>query len=114
MEMLVTKFSNGKYRNEGELFAEPISEKNVKLMGEMIALQTLRTLKKYDWKIADFSLLCYALFFVQISSSEDKNLQENKTKTVQGTASSTAGIFSLPEYEQTAVCTALLKRGGAK
>ena len=22
-------------------------------MGEMIALQTLRTLKKYDWKIAD-------------------------------------------------------------
>ena len=53
MKMLVTKFSNGKYRNEGELFDEPISEENVKLMGEMIALQTLRTLKKYDWKIAD-------------------------------------------------------------
>lgn len=53
MEMLVSKFSNGKYRNEGELFAEPISKSNVKLMGEMIALQTLRTLKKYDWKIAD-------------------------------------------------------------
>ena len=53
MEMLVTKFSNGKYRNEGELFDEPISEENVKLMGEMIALQTLRTLKKFDWKIAD-------------------------------------------------------------
>ena len=51
--MLVTKFSNGKYRNEGELFDEPISNENVKLMGEMIALQTLRTLKKYDWKIAD-------------------------------------------------------------
>lgn len=51
MEMLVTKFSNGKYRNEGELFDEPISNENVKLMGEMIALQTLRTLKKYDWKI---------------------------------------------------------------
>ncbi len=51
--MLVTKFSNGKYRNEGELFDEPISNANVKLMGEMIALQTLRTLKKYDWKIAD-------------------------------------------------------------
>ena len=50
MEMLVTKFSNG---NEGELFEEPISNENVKLMGEMIALQTLRTLKKYDWKIAD-------------------------------------------------------------
>ena len=53
MEMLVTKFSKGKYRNEGELFDEPISNENVKLMGEMIALQTLRTLKKYDWKIAD-------------------------------------------------------------
>ena len=53
MEMLVTKFSNGKYRNEGELFAEPISENNVKLMGEMIALQALRTIKKYDMKVAD-------------------------------------------------------------
>ena len=36
MEMLVTKFSNGKYRNEGELFTEIISAENVKLMGEMI------------------------------------------------------------------------------
>ena len=53
MEMLVTKFSNGKYRNEGELFAEVISAENVKLMGEMIALQALRTHKKFDMKIAD-------------------------------------------------------------
>ena len=53
MEMLVTKFSNGKYRNEGEWFAEPISAENIKLMGEMIALQALRTVKKYDLKIAD-------------------------------------------------------------
>ena len=53
MEMLVTKFSKGKYRNEGELFNEPISAGNVKLMGEMIALQALRTVKKYDMKIAD-------------------------------------------------------------
>ena len=36
MEMLVTKFSKGKYRNEGDLFNEPISNENVKLMGEMI------------------------------------------------------------------------------
>ena len=43
MEMLVTKFSNRKYRNEGELLDEPISKSNVKLMGEMIALQTFRT-----------------------------------------------------------------------
>ena len=48
MKMLVTKLSNGKYRNEGELFSEPISEENVKLMGEMIALQALRTVKRYD------------------------------------------------------------------
>ena len=53
MEMLVTKFSNGKYRNEGDLFAEPISSQNVRLMGEMIALQALRTVKKYDFRIAD-------------------------------------------------------------
>lgn len=53
MEMLVTKFSNGKYRNEGELFNEHISTNNVKLMGEMIALQALRTIKKFDMKVAD-------------------------------------------------------------
>ena len=53
MEMLVTKFSNGKYRNEGELFEEAISAENVKLMGEMIALQALRTHKKFDMKVAD-------------------------------------------------------------
>ncbi len=53
MEMLVTKFSKGKYRNEGELFTEPISAENVKLMGEMIALQALRTVKKFDMKVAD-------------------------------------------------------------
>ena len=53
MEMLVTKFLKGKYRNESELFAEPISSQNVKLMGEMIALQALRTVKKFDMKVAD-------------------------------------------------------------
>ena len=53
MEMLVTKFSHGKYRNESELFAEPISKNNVKLMGEMIALQALRTIKKFDMRVAD-------------------------------------------------------------
>ncbi len=53
MEMLATKFSNGKYRNEGDLFTESISDENVKLMGEMIALQALRTVKKFDMKVAD-------------------------------------------------------------
>ena len=48
MEMLVTKFSKGKYKNELELFEEPISKDNVKLMGEMIALQALRTVKKFN------------------------------------------------------------------
>ncbi len=42
MTILVTKFSSSKYKNEGELFTEPISENNIKLMGEMIALQVLR------------------------------------------------------------------------
>ena len=53
MELLVSKFSFGKYRNEGELFAEPISQHNVRLMGEMIALQSLRTVKRHDFKVAD-------------------------------------------------------------
>ena len=39
-------------------------------------------------------------YFVQILSSEDKNLQENKTKTVQGTASGTADIFYLPKQKR--------------
>lgn len=53
MIMLVTKFSNGKYGDESELFAEAISQDNIKLMGEMIALQTLRTAKRFDFKVAD-------------------------------------------------------------
>ena len=49
--MLVTKLSKGKYANEGELFAEPISDDNVKLMGEMIALQALRNVMPFDFEV---------------------------------------------------------------
>ena len=49
--MLVTKLSRGKYANEGQLFAEPISDSNVRLMGEMIALQALRTVMPYDYEV---------------------------------------------------------------
>lgn len=51
MKMLVTKLSRGKYVNEGQLFAEPISDDNVKLMGEMIALQALRNVMPYDFEV---------------------------------------------------------------
>ena len=51
MKMLVTKLSKGKYANEGQLFAEPISDDNVKLMGEMIALQALRNVLPYDFEV---------------------------------------------------------------
>ena len=51
MKMLVTKLSKGKYQNEGELYAEPISNDNVKLMGEMIALQALRNVLPYDFEV---------------------------------------------------------------
>lgn len=51
MTMLVTKLSYGKYKNEGELFAEPISESNVKLMGEMIALQVFRVAMRFDFEV---------------------------------------------------------------
>ena len=51
MKMLVTKLSHGKYANEGDFFAEPISDDNVKLMGEMIALQALRNVMLYDFEV---------------------------------------------------------------
>lgn len=51
MKMLVTKLSKGKYANEGQLFAEVISNDNVKLMGEMIALQALRNVLPYDFEV---------------------------------------------------------------
>ena len=51
MKMLVTKLSKGKYQNESQLFAEVISDDNVKLMGEMIALQTLRNVMPYDFEV---------------------------------------------------------------
>ena len=51
MKMLVTKLSKGKYANEGQLFSEPISADNVKLMGEMIALQALRNVMPYDFDV---------------------------------------------------------------
>ena len=51
MKMLVTKLSKGKYANEDQLFAEPISDDNVKLMGEMIALQALRNVMPYDFEV---------------------------------------------------------------
>ncbi len=53
MELLVSKFSHGKYRNEGELFAEPVSPQNVKLMGEMVALQAFRNVKKFEFNVTD-------------------------------------------------------------
>ena len=81
MEMLVTKFSKGKYRNEGDLFAEPISAQNVKLMGEMIALQALRTVKQYDMKIADILAFHPKAIFPERS----KNTQEVcRTNTANG------------------------------
>ena len=51
MKMLVTKLSKGKYQNESQLFAEVISDDNVKLMGEMIALQALRNVLPYDFEV---------------------------------------------------------------
>lgn len=50
MKMLVTKLSGGRYRNEGELFTEPVSFDNVQLMGEMIALQAMRNVMQYDYR----------------------------------------------------------------
>ena len=53
MKMLATKFSNGKYANEAQLFDEVISDDNVKLMGEMVALQVLRNAIPFDFEVVE-------------------------------------------------------------
>ena len=51
---IIYEHSNGKYNSDYELFAEPISDENVQLMGEMIALRALRTVYAYDnYKVAE-------------------------------------------------------------
>ena len=51
---IIYEHSNGKYNSDYELFAEPISDGNVQLMGEMIALRALRTVFAYDnYKVAE-------------------------------------------------------------
>ena len=51
---IIYEHSNGKYNSDYELFAEPISDENVQLMGEMIALRALRTMLAYvSYKVAD-------------------------------------------------------------
>ena len=47
---------------------------------------------------------------MQIFSSEDKNLQENKTTNFTVTVTGKADIFSLPEYEKQIFYSALLSR----
>ena len=56
---------------------------------------------------------------MQIFSSEDKNLQENKTKDIEVTAIGKARISFLPKCEERECCSTLLKRiseltGGVK
>ena len=50
---IIYEHSNGKYNSDYELFAEPISKQNVSLMGEMIALQALRTAMTFDFKTVE-------------------------------------------------------------
>ena len=54
--------------------------------------------------------MCYALFFVQILSSEDKNLQENKTQDFIVTAIGKGDISFLFESEQELLFSTLLQR----
>lgn len=90
--MLVTKLSNGKYRNEGALFSEPISDDNVKLMGEMIALQVLRTAKAFDYEVSD-------------------NLYRQLLGDVQHMGESKYIISDVYDYAQLAICFLLQYRG---
>ena len=49
MQPIVSTISNGKYAEVQQLFAEPISDDNVKLMGEMIALRAIQNVLPYDF-----------------------------------------------------------------
>jgi len=53
MKMLVASLSLGKFRNEAELFSFPISDDNVILMGQMIALQVFRNVLMFDYKVVE-------------------------------------------------------------
>ena len=53
MKMLVASLSLGKFRNESELFSFPISDDNIQLMGEMIALQVFRNVLMFDYKVVE-------------------------------------------------------------
>ena len=53
MKMLVASLSLGKFNNEGELFSLPISDDNVILMGQMIALQVFRNVLLFDYKVVE-------------------------------------------------------------
>lgn len=53
MKMIVASLSLGKFKNEAELFSLPISDDNVILMGEMIALQVFRNVLMFDYKVVE-------------------------------------------------------------
>lgn len=53
MNLIVSSLSLGKFRNEGELFSFPVSDDNVQLMGQMIALQVFRNVLTYDYKVVE-------------------------------------------------------------
>ena len=53
MKMLVASLSHGMFRNEAELFSCPVSDDNVQLMGQMIALQVFRNVLMFDYKVVE-------------------------------------------------------------
>ena len=53
MKMLVASLSLGKFKNEAELFSFPISDDNVILMGQMIALQVFRNVLMFYYKVVE-------------------------------------------------------------
>ena len=53
MKMLVASLSHGMFRNEAELFSFPVSDDNVQLMGQMIALQVFRNVLSFDYKVVE-------------------------------------------------------------
>ena len=53
MKALVDSLSLGRFHNEAELFSCPVSDDNLQLMGQMIALQVFRNVLSFDFKVVE-------------------------------------------------------------
>ena len=91
MKMLVASLSLGKFKNEAELFSLPVSDDNVILMGEMIALQVFRNVLMFDYNpvtLKNYESYCKRFLFPSLGGLPISSIKtidiSNIMATVQG------------------------------